>query len=306
MLISIIIPCHNSSVTINRAVDSVLSQTWKKWELILINNNSTDDTWEKLIEIQKNNPERAIIVLDEKEKGAPAARNKGLYAANGEWVQFLDADDELLPQKIEKQIEQIHTGIDVIYSPFVKIRENNEKNIYHNDIDLENIWRALFTSKIGITSSNLWKKETLIAIRGWNPGYSSSQDSNLSFDLLKKNAIFFPFNESLTIIHAAENSITRNTSKSKIKALIFNFIDLRVRIIGHLKMIGLYEDVYKELYNDFVANCYIWYFKDYPDYVFYKYNAVTNHKLTNRIKINYIFLLEIFKDPIYITKNLFK
>lgn len=306
MLITVIIPCYNSIETIDRAVKSVFAQTWKNWELILINNNSTDCTFQKLLDIQKSNPSTQITVLDEKKIGAPAARNKGLYEAKGEWIQFLDADDELLPEKIEIQMEAITENIDVIYSPYqsITINKNAEKR-HTSEIEANNIWKALFVSKIGITSSNLWRKSKIIQAGGWDERCTSSQDAHLSFSLLKVGARFLSLNKILTNVYAVENSITRNRSKAKVKLLIHNFIDLRVRIIHYLQFQKLYTNEYSILFNRFFADCYIWYFSDFPTYVFSQYNLKTNDKLIDRMKTNYIFMCILIKSPIKVFKNLF-
>lgn len=68
MLISIIIPCHNFSATIHRAVDAVISQTYNNWELILVDNNSADDTLQLLKNIQTNNPEKTLQFYKKKRK----------------------------------------------------------------------------------------------------------------------------------------------------------------------------------------------------------------------------------------------
>src|SRR3954469_11137836 len=99
-MISIVIPCFNCEPFIQRAFNSVINQTFQNWELLLVNNNSTDNTQEVLLALQKQFPEK-IKVLFEERRGAPCARNKGLREANGDWIQFLDADDEIKPDKLE-------------------------------------------------------------------------------------------------------------------------------------------------------------------------------------------------------------
>jgi len=103
--ISVIIPCHNVEDYIEEAIASVMAQTYMDFELILVDNNSTDNTL-RILERAAINSSR-IRVLEEKGKGAPRARNLGLSVARGSWIQFLDADDLMLPDKLERQIELV-------------------------------------------------------------------------------------------------------------------------------------------------------------------------------------------------------
>lgn len=297
MLISIIIPCHNCETTIDRAVNSVLSQTHTDWELILVNNNSKDSTWEKLIHIKKNNPDKAITVLDEKKKGAPAARNKGLYEAKGEWIQFLDADDELLPEKIKSQVDCMDDKTDVIFSPYFDVLENNTS--YNTQQVLkENIWEALMKGRIGITSANLFKKEKLIEVKGWDETVSSSQDTRLAFDLLKVGAFFTVLDRPLTRKYSSEMSITGTLESKKVKRLIINFINLRKDIMLFLTENKTENQIYREWYDYMFADIFLRFFKILPIYTVWEYNRKTKHSLFNRLKTNYSFLM-LFMDRIF-------
>ncbi len=101
MLVSVVIPCYNVEDYIEECIHSAFAQTHKPIEVICIDNNSTDNTWQKLKQLQEKYP--SLLIDKELKPGAPAARNKGLALSKGEWIQFLDADDLLLPEKIEHQ-----------------------------------------------------------------------------------------------------------------------------------------------------------------------------------------------------------
>lgn len=97
MLFSIIIPAYNAEKFITRGVESVLRQTLKDFELIVVDDGSKDRTLERLKSI---NDER-LVVISQANKGVSAARNTGIRNAHGEFVCFLDADDEYLPNHLE-------------------------------------------------------------------------------------------------------------------------------------------------------------------------------------------------------------
>jgi len=119
--VSVIIPTYNYGRFIERAIQSVINQTYKDFEVIVVDDGSTDNT-ENII---KNIPDKRIKYLRHtKNLGGNAARNTGLRASSGNYIAFLDSDDEWLPEKLEKQLklfkessEQvglIYSGVNVI------------------------------------------------------------------------------------------------------------------------------------------------------------------------------------------------
>lgn len=291
MLVSVIIPCHNCALTIVRAVNSVFIQTYENWELILVNNNSTDNTWEKLNEIKEQNPGKTITIFDEKKKGAPAARNKGLYVAKGEWIQFLDADDELELGKIEKQVEVIKkSDIDVIYSPFYKVKlKDNE--IIKNKIEIEHdFWKGLIKSNVGITSANLFKAKTVIKVNGWDETKTSSQEYDLMFRIAQENGVFLSYNSPMTNIYFEENSISNLKNKKSMFKRLKNFTILRTQMIWFLERNNQLNKEYKKLYNDTVSLAFILNFRANPSKVFFNFNQIDKITLRTKIKTNWTFL----------------
>jgi glycosyltransferase involved in cell wall biosynthesis len=100
-LVSVITPSYNRAHTIQRAIDSVLAQTYDDWEHIIIDDGSTDDT----ASIVKANADKRITYLQQQNGGPSKARNYGIAHATGEWIMHLDSDDELLPRCIETMME---------------------------------------------------------------------------------------------------------------------------------------------------------------------------------------------------------
>src|SRR5688500_12700331 len=95
MRITVVIPAFNSARTISRAVESVLQQNWPSLEIVAVDDGSTDDTMRVLNHLGCPN----LRVVQQANAGPAAARNRGVGEAKGEWVAFLDADDEWLPGK---------------------------------------------------------------------------------------------------------------------------------------------------------------------------------------------------------------
>lgn len=100
-LVSIIIPCYNAAAWVGAAIDSALAQTWPATEVIVVNDGSRDDS----LAVARRHATDRTRILDQPNAGAAAARNAGLRAARGEYIQFLDADDTLASDKIAQQME---------------------------------------------------------------------------------------------------------------------------------------------------------------------------------------------------------
>ena len=98
--VSIIIPCHNAAPWLAETLESAVAQTWPKKEIILVDDNSTDGS----LELARGYESRGVRVLTQSNRGAAAARNAGLAAARGDYLQFLDADDLLSADKISAQL----------------------------------------------------------------------------------------------------------------------------------------------------------------------------------------------------------
>lgn len=101
-MVSVIMPAYNAEKTIETAIESVVHQTEKDWELIVVDDGSTDNT-KKIIE--KYTDERIKYVYNNLEKGVSNSRNLGISKARGEWIAFLDSDDMWKPEKLAKQIK---------------------------------------------------------------------------------------------------------------------------------------------------------------------------------------------------------
>ena len=101
-LVSIIMPSYNTAKFISETIDSVLTQTYTNWELIIVDDCSTDNTDEVVKSFLSD--DRIKYIKNEKNSGAAFSRNRALCEAKGKWIAFLDSDDLWFPEKLEKQI----------------------------------------------------------------------------------------------------------------------------------------------------------------------------------------------------------
>lgn len=128
-LVSIVMPSWNTAKFIRESIDSVRNQTYTNWELLIVDDCSTDDTDEIVTSYMD---ERIRYFKNEKNSGAALTRNRALREARGEWIAFLDSDDLWAPEKLERQIQFMEENNYVFsYHEYIKIDEESRPlNIY--------------------------------------------------------------------------------------------------------------------------------------------------------------------------------
>lgn len=230
MLISIIIPAYNVEDYIEECIHSAFAQTHKPIEVICIDNNSTDNTWQKLKQLQETYP--SLLIEKELKPGAPAARNKGLALSKGEWIQFLDADDLLLPEKIEHQVHLIKNKPEVCFIAAASRKKHINGQSTTTIPKQDHPFKSLFTTNLGITSSNLWNKTYINQVSGWDESLKSSQEADLMFRLLQINSQVIFDAEPLTIIQERE---TGQISTKHPQDNWVRYFNKRVEILNWIK-----------------------------------------------------------------------
>ena len=179
-LVSVIIPCHNAERWLGQAIESALRQSCERAEVIVVDDDSGDGSGR----VASGYGDRVILIRGNWRNGN-GARNAGLEMAQGEWVQFLDADDFLLPNKISDQLAHTDCETDVIFSSLiVRIESTGEESISrptsHSSL-IEQWLRWEFCQ----TGAALWRTESLRRIGGWKEGLPCCQDNELTLRALK-------------------------------------------------------------------------------------------------------------------------
>lgn len=124
-LVSIITPTWNCGRFIAETIESVLAQTYRNWEMIIVDDCSSDNTREIVEQYQKQDPRIKYHCLATN-SGAAVARNTALRMAQGRWIAFLDSDDLWLPEKLERQIEfMVSNGYSFTYHEYTEIDEQS-------------------------------------------------------------------------------------------------------------------------------------------------------------------------------------
>lgn len=210
--VSVIIPTHNRSLLLGRAVKSVLDQTFQDFELIVVDDASMDET-EQLIKSFQD--KRIIYIRHEINLGSNPARNTGLMHANGEYIAFLDSDDEWLPEKLNKQLEIFRKGTEklgLVSTGYIYDQKPNEPFIpqYRGNV----LKQIIIANIVGSTSTPLIKKvcfkkagifdETMPASQDWDMWIRIAQYYNFDFDP-----------QLLTHYYWQTDSISKNIKKIK-------------------------------------------------------------------------------------------
>ena len=175
-LVSVIIPCYNAAMWIKEAIKSCLEQTYKSIEIIVVDDGSTDGS----LDILKSY-ESEIVLETGPNRGGSYARNRGFALSRGEYILFLDADDYLLPEKIERQVSFLEaTGADVVYGDWRHQHHRPDGSSFLGDIKtpgaqddvLESLLAGWWVAPVAL----LFRREAVINSGGWDETLQAGQD----------------------------------------------------------------------------------------------------------------------------------
>jgi GT2 family glycosyltransferase len=213
MFVSILIPCYNAEPWIAKAIESGLAQTWASKEVIVVDDGSTDGS---LDEIQKFDGQ--IRWETGPNQGGNRARNRLTELAQGEWLQYLDADDYLLPDKIANQLVELGSNpdADVIFSPVtMEYMDGSECRREVSSIPLpHDPWVLLARWYLRQTGGALWRKDALLAVGGWKEDQPCCQEHELYLRLMMAGKRFVYSADEGAIYRQLQGSVsTRDISE---------------------------------------------------------------------------------------------
>lgn len=235
-LVSIITPAYNVEKVINETISNVLCQTYNKWELILIDDCSTDRTLEICRSFQRKNS-NIYVYSNEVNMGSGRTRNIGLEKAKGQYIAFLDSDDIWNERKLENQLKFIrNNNAAICHTSFSFVDENGMKRPgkvkASKVVDLESNLR--FT-EIG-TSTAVINREFVKGDFSFSH-MRARQDLKLWIDLLSQGYISYGLDEMLVEYRVRENSVSSN----KIKMLLVTLkVYLDVNCLSFNKRLSCY------------------------------------------------------------------
>jgi glycosyltransferase involved in cell wall biosynthesis len=255
-LISVIVPVYNTEQYLDRCIKSVVNQTYKNLEIILINDDSIDDSI-NILEKWKNKDNR-IIVINKKHEGLSETRNVGIEKSTGKYISFVDSDDEIDLDMYEKLVSNFNNDVDMVYCDFRRKKNGTaNEDLKVQEISKEEKIYEVFPFK-GFVWLALYRKDII--------------DSN-NVKFYKKNFTFEDVLFSIDYILCCTKKIVN------IKEKLYVYYNNPQGIMSKVK----YTKDFSKLYNNFIA------IKDY----YYKLITIDNldKKIIANLYTNYIYNL---------------
>jgi glycosyltransferase involved in cell wall biosynthesis len=182
-LVSILIPAYNCRPWVERAIESALEQSWKRCEVIVVDDCSTDGTYEELRWFEDS----IRLERSSANGGQNRTRNRLTELSNGEWLVYLDADDALGRHSVESKLESAAKA-DAVYgstkiATYEGIQEIESEVMVAGDYD--DLWSAAFAWKFPNTSAFCFRRSVVLDVGGWNEKIRNCTDYDLYFRLLR-------------------------------------------------------------------------------------------------------------------------
>lgn len=240
-LVSIVIPMYNAQDWIDGLLESIIGQTYQNIEIVLVNDGSTDASAEIVSRFSKRNSGMEMRVILQENSGVSEARNEGVRQSSGEILAFVDSDDIWMPEKIERQVQEIiKKNASAVSCSYAIFRDSDLQvlDIVHPIWSLGGVrdW-LLFRSYGGLLSSTLLlKKETFYRAGPFRTDLSLSADIEFAWRLLKVTSVV-PMDDPLVGYRLRPNQM------HKLPNLLLSESQRMIEIVDVLKM-PRYQRIY--------------------------------------------------------------
>ncbi len=213
-LISVVIPAYNRADKIPLAIKSVQKQTYSNWEIIISDDGSTDTTG-AVVEKMMAQDHRIRLIQHQANAGAQAARNAGIKAAKGEWIAFLDSDDQLLPDSLMLRLAVARRdNVSVVHSEAFIQRPNEPLDRYYIPAWSGNIYAKILTKEGPVFPALLVKKEALEKINYLDEKIRSYQEWDTCIRLAKHFEFGFEPQPTFIYDYRTPNAISRDAIRA--------------------------------------------------------------------------------------------
>lgn len=213
-LVSIIMPVYNCEKYVTKAIKSVQEQTYTNWELIIVNDCSTDNSICKIEEQIKSIKNKVTLINLAENKGVANARNIAIDKACGRYIAYLDADDLWEKEKLYKQINFMKiNNIAFSYTSYSRTKEDGSllKTV---EVPGKTNYKDLLRSTIMLTSTIIIDTKTISKEKLKMPNLKISEDAQTWLDILKSGVVAYGLNKNLAQYRQRKNSTSSNKIKS--------------------------------------------------------------------------------------------
>lgn len=208
--VSIIMAAYNAEKTIGESIMSVINQTYTEWELVIVNDSSTDNTVKI---VNSFNDPRIHLINNESNCGVSLTRKKGAEFATGDWIAVLDSDDQWINVKLEKQIELAEReGVELGFTGSSFVKENGESVDWELHVPESLTFKQLLKQNLISNSSALVKRN--LYLKYYAIGDNMHEDFALWLGITKSGVIAHGIDEPLLIYRLSQNSKSGNKLKS--------------------------------------------------------------------------------------------
>ena len=215
--VSVVIPAYRAAGTVGRAIRSVAAGSVQPREIIVVNDGDDPDTAAAAEEASGALTGIKVVVLGQPQAGAGGARNLGLSSATGEFVAFLDADDEWMPGKLERSMGRLAQGdLDLVAHDYVLADGDNERTVScaRHFRGGEDPYVSLYKRGYIATSTVVARRRSLMRAGGFDTTLQNAQDYDLWLRLLAENDVTYAvFDEPLLRYHVSPSGITSHTDR---------------------------------------------------------------------------------------------
>lgn len=211
-LVSVVIPTYNRKNSVQRAIQSVLNQTYSNFEILVIDDGSTDDT-EAVV---KRMNDSRIHYYRQENQGSQVARNHGIQLARGEFIGFLDSDDEWLLEKLKKNVQYMRShDADILFSQFLRIQEGVSDRIIPIDLSDGHVPIEIIGDRFRATTDTIFGKNKVIRSIMFDENIKRFQDYDFMVTAASAGYKIYFEREILARQYHSENSITTMVNKRK-------------------------------------------------------------------------------------------
>ena len=213
-LVSVVIPTYNRRNSVQRAILSVLNQTYSNFEILVIDDGSTDDT-ESVV---KKMSDSRIYYYRQENQGSQAARNHGIRLAKGVYIGFLDSDDEWLTEKLEKNVQYMKShDADILFSQFRRVETGYPDDIVPNDLEGGYVPVEILGNSFRVTTDVIFGRASTVKSHPFDMKVSRFQDYDFILSAAAAGEKVFFEKDILVTQYHSENSISTKVKAQKLK-----------------------------------------------------------------------------------------